>query len=177
MLLDAHAARARRLALAVAFVAPLAVAGCLGENRKVREEQPRPSPTPAEARSEVPWVVYREIGNPPSYDNTTRLVVAKDGICSLDHGTARVQEPITPDEQKDLTALAQRVGWDKLPTEYLARTNAKPVANAHTYEITWYGGTSPRTVTTHDGVDNEDEALQTLRAKLRDVAKRVEGLR
>ena len=49
--------------------------------------------------------------------------------------------------------------------------------NAHTYEITYYGGPSPRTVTTHDGVDNEDEVLQQLRAKLRDVARRVESAR
>jgi hypothetical protein len=166
----------RQLVLAVAALT-LALAGplgCIGENKQLgKEDAPRPGATPEPPR-DSPWFIFREIAPPPTYENTTRIIVARDGVISLEHGPTRLQDPITPEERAELDSLSQRVGWGKLPTEYLPRATTTPPKNPHTYEISFYGGSAVHTVTTHDGVDNEDESLARLKEKLQGIARRLE---
>jgi hypothetical protein len=157
--------------LLVTLVLVLPIAGCLGENRKLKDDS-KEKAAAAEGKTAAPWIVYREIETPAAFETTTRLAIARDGAISLDHGTTRLQDPLTPDERHELEALGQRISWDRLPTEYVPRTTAAPPKNPRTYEVTFYGGAT-RTVTTHDGVDNEDEALQKLRERLGAISRRI----
>jgi hypothetical protein len=155
------------------LVLALALAGCLGENRKLtKEDAPKPGATPEPAH-ETPLFVFREIVPPPTYENTTRIVVGKAGVVSLEHGPVRAEEPLAADERAELDSLAERVPWGKLPTEYLPHKTTTPPKNPHTYEITFYGS-GVHTVTTHDGVDDENEALARLRDKLHTIAQRLD---
>ncbi|MBI3724256.1 hypothetical protein HY251_09935 [bacterium] len=154
---------ASRLApLATAMLATT-LAGCLGSNRKPRPELD--AEAPKESRGSTPLFVYREIGVPASPTNIVKLVIEKNGLAELEHGGLSKSDRLGEDEKGSLTSLAGQVGWDSVPTEYVAKT-PRPDPKATTYEIT-YGGTDPsHTVTTHDGVDSEDQAFSKLRKKL-----------
>lgn len=163
------------VAASLALMVVVLIPGCLGENRRPEERTTTVSPETAK-RSGAPLYVYREI--PSGTAGTTsplRLTIETSSRIELEKGSLLVQGSLTPEESKELGALAGAVPWDKLPTEYPPARDAKhSPKNPSTYEVTYTTMRPTKTVTTHDGNDGEDEALLRFRRRLQDIARRLE---
>jgi hypothetical protein len=178
--LDRRRTLSTRLALRWTLSLSLLAAftGCLGQNRKVTATEDNSKKTHSElepVHEPAPRFLYREIATPPTFDTTVELSVSKDGRLTLAHGAMRLLDTLRPEERSELDSLAQRVSWDRLPSEFTPRATATIPPDARTYEVT-FGGVDPaRAVTMHDGVDYEDEAFGQLRKRLREISRRVES--
>jgi hypothetical protein len=156
--------------LGLTLVALALVSGCIGSNRKPRPELDQDKPK--ETRGSGPLFVYREIASPPSPMSTIRLVIERNGMAELEHGGLSKQDRLADSERGSLTSLAGQVGWDSVPKEYVPKGGKSPKAS--TYEITFNGDAGEYTVTTHDGVDTEDETFAKLRSQLHELTRRLE---
>ena len=150
------------------------LAGCLGENRKLTTEKKSDEPV---APTPTPLMIYREIVPPGGRANTVRLSVERNGRGSLEHGNLLSEDAILPEEREEVDRLVATVKWADLPVEYLPPPSAPLKATAATYEVTYNGPAGSRSVTTHDGIDSEDEGLVKLRKQLQRVARRLEDQR
>jgi hypothetical protein len=159
----------RAISSLLAVAALVALGGCLGENRKPRDESSS-SNAPVVARTGH-WFIYREIS---STEPSSRLVIEKDGRATFERGVHSSLDAITVEEHDLLKALGSAVAWTDLPYEFTVPPSRPVPPNALTYEVT-YGGIEPaRSVTTHDGADGEPDELRRLRAKLQAVSRRIE---
>ena len=164
----------QRLGWLVLSCAVLLSSGCIGENRKPTEEPPsKKQKVLDEQKQDTSWLTYREIGPAKTPEVTTRLRIRKDGYAQVDRVSLVVQENLLAPERQDLDALARGVSWSGLPFEYKIPNDRPGAATAMTYEVTWGEVEPARTVTTHDLVDGEDEALKKLRNRLQEILKRL----